>query len=451
MMKRALFILQAPKLSGQYASITPPLGILGLASYLESKGIPSDVIDYNITKPKSIDYGQYTMVCFGVMISNISNSLEQIKAIKEESPKTKIIIGGPYVKSDPEFFLNNPDIDALILGEAEETLHEFLTKEDPRTIKGLYLRDTNGKPFFTGNRPFIKDLDALPFPALDKVDIRKYNWPIKKSRPISTMVTSRGCPELCTFCSHALGFAWRSRSAKHVVDEIEWQVNELGVKEIAIFDDNFTLNMKRAEDICDLIKERKIEFNFQLPNGVRADKLNYHLLKKLKDAGCWYLALAPESGNEDTLVRIKKRFSLSHVEQAVRDCRKVGIKTMGLFMIGLPFESREHIERTIAFSQRLDTDFAQFAKVTLFPETELAQEYLASGHEVTKIESDRSLKAGYIEHEIPGIPKEDIPKYIQKAYRGFYLRPRKMFNIYRTLQKEDIIHLMQFAIGSKNM
>ena len=448
MKKNVLFIVGAPGKPQNYTSIMPPIGVLGLASYLESWGYSCDVIDYNVEKDRSLDFREYGWVCFSVLASNIEKTVKQINDVKQQNPAAQIIIGGPYVRSNPQFFLNIPEVNVLISGEAEETLHEFLKKGCDPTVLGLYLRDANGKARFTGKRPVIMDLDRLPFPALDKVDIKKYNWPVKRRRPISTIVTSRGCPEQCIFCSHSLGFEWRFRSAKHVVDELDWQVNELGVQEVCFFDDNFSLDLKRAEKICDLIKERKLDFTFQFPNGLRADRLNRHLLQQLKDAGCWYLALAPETGSDRVLKTIKKRFTLDKVQEIVRDCKEIGIRTMGLYMIGFPFETREDIEKTITFSQKLDTDLAQFAKVTIFADTELAMMY---GYEATNNEEDKALKTGLIQHEVPGISKEDVYKYSRQAYRGFYLRPKKMYNLVHMLRPTDLVHLAQYAISNKNM
>ena len=151
----------------------------------------------------------------------------------------------------------------MIIGEGEFTLHEYLTLSEVSKISGLLYLNEKKELTYNGDRKLLLNLDSIPFPALDKVPLHKYNAPLKKASPVSSISTSRGCPEKCTFCYSREG-VWRQRSAKNVVDEIEWQVNTLGVKELWITDDNFTLNRQRSMDIAQMIIDRKIKVYLQV-------------------------------------------------------------------------------------------------------------------------------------------------------------------------------------------
>lgn len=230
------------------------------------------------------------------MISNIENTLKTIQKIKWEYPGKRIIVGGPHVNSNPSFFTEHELIDLVSVGEGEYTMLELMEKMSPLGVRGLYYKDENNKTVFNGERDRIRNLDELPFPDLNLVDYKKYDVIIKQKKYISSIMTTRGCPFSCTFCFHSIGKQWASRSPENVVDEIEYQVKEFGIKEICIFDDNFTMNVERAKKICRLIIDRKIKIILQFTNGIRVDRVDKELLQLLKDAGLWLVAVAPESG-----------------------------------------------------------------------------------------------------------------------------------------------------------
>jgi len=296
----------------------------------------------------------------------------------------------------------------------------------------------------------IMKLDELPFPALDKVPIEKYNVPIKQSKPISNIITSRGCPMECTFCFHTS--IWRPRSAENVVDEIEWQVKKLGVKEIAVNDDNFTLDQKRAEKICDIIIERRIKVKLQSMNGIRADRVDEKLLRKMRKAGFWMVAVAPESGSEDTLEQVKKNLDLEQVVQVVKWCKELRLATYSFFMIGFPWENREDILKTIGFSRKLDTDFVQFSRVFPIEGTEFYGKIKKNNILPEQPVIDDGFFFGSTKHDaLTKISNEEVSNLIKKAYRNSYLRPKKMLRILRLLQIQDIYKLARYALITDSM
>jgi radical SAM superfamily enzyme YgiQ (UPF0313 family) len=430
----------------------PPLGILSIAASLEAKGIHTDVIDFSVDADAVIHPEIYDLIGFSINIANRETSLREIERIRTLCPSVPIVVGGPLCMSAPEVFTGNTNIDAVFACEAEEALYEYLTATDKSTVKGVYVR-VGSEVAFGGTREWIRDLDSLPFPALDKVPIERYNNYPKRARPIVSMITSRGCPYGCIFCSHSMGRKWRARSAEHVVDEIKRLVNDLNVREICIYDDNFSLDRKRAEAICDALIEGKISVKLQFANGLRVDNLDVKLLEKLKAAGTWFMGIAPEVGDPGVLKAIKKGFDLERVKEIREHCRRLRITTHGFFMIGFPFETRDTILRTIRFAKELDCEIVEFNKVIPYPKTELFDTLVSTGN----LLADPWMKAksyheGTIEtHRVGDVPAEEIKKMIQSAYRQYYLRPKKMVDLLRTFSIGDIFSLALYALRTSNI
>jgi radical SAM superfamily enzyme YgiQ (UPF0313 family) len=430
--------------------VLPPLGILSIAAYLESKNIKTDVIDFTIEPDAIINVSSYDIIGFSINIFNYERSSKEIENIKKCDNRVKVVVGGPLCMSSPEIFLIN-NVDAVFTCEGEEALYEFITKEDKKDVKGIYLKDDDGY-VYTGERELIRNLDELPFPALNKVNIRKYNNHPRKKRPISSIMTSRGCPFDCIFCFHAMGRKWRARSAENVVEEIKWQVSEFGIREILIYDDAFSLNRKRAEKICDLIISYNIDIILQFPNGLRVDNLDYSLLNKLKMVGTWLIAIAPETGNPEIMKIIKKEFDHDKVIQIRKVCRQLGIKTHGLFMIGFPFENKATILETIAFAKKLDCEIVQFSKVIPFPKTELYEMLEREGGVLNAIHEVKSYYGGTITtHKVGDLQKEDVNMLIRKAYRSYYLRVNKIIDLLLTFSIRDLIQLGIYALRIRNI
>jgi radical SAM superfamily enzyme YgiQ (UPF0313 family) len=430
----------------------PPLGVLGIASYLEAKGIQVDVIDFSISPDARVEAGRYDVIGFSINISNRQPSLQVIDSIRRSYPDQHLIAGGPLCMSNPEILTQSGHLDAIFTCEGEEALFEYLTSEDKASVKGIYLK--NGSDYhFTGVRAWIKDLDTLPFPAFDKVDMNKYSSVPKQGRPVSSMMTSRGCPFSCIFCSHAMGRKWRPRSPENVVEEIKWQVYEFGVREICVYDDNFSLNQERAEAICDLLIKEQLPLTLQFSNGLRADSLDERLLAKLRKAGTWLIGLAPESGNPDVMKKIKKGFDHSQVIAVRKECKRLGIKNHGFYMVGFPFESRQDIEDTVRFAKMLDCEIVEFNKVIPYAQTELHDIIVDGGYlledSVTEVQSYH--EGGITTHRVGDLSPDEVKHVIRKAYRDYYLRPRKMVDLLRTFSIRDLLELTTYAVRTGNV
>ncbi len=430
-------------------NVLPPLGLLGIASFVESKGIPVDVLDGQVSIEEP-DFSLYTVVCIATNISNARNTVHYIQKIREYYPEIKILIGGYQNVDRAKYWLTEYNVDAVIIGEGEYTLYEFLTQADISLIYGLLYFNEKKDLCFNGERKLLMNLDSMPFPALDKIQLNQYNAPLKKAFPVSSISTSRGCPEKCTFCYSREGI-WRQRSAKNVVDEIEWQVKTLGVKELWITDDNFTLNRQRAMDIAQMILDRKIKVYLQLKNGIRVDRVDRELLSKLKEAGLWLLSVAPESGNKETLEKIQKGFTLEKVKEVVDICKDIGIVTCGMFIIGFPWETKDNIEKTLQFADYLNTDIVQFARYTPIEGTPIYEELKKEGMIREDEFDDISIQTGYMNYQSKIVSKEYFKTIYKTAYRNYYFKPRRMINLIRKMPLSNLISCVKYGVQTESL
>jgi len=295
-------------------------------------------------------------------------AFEVASAAKSVDKGITTVLMGLDPSARPVDCLMHPNIDFVVIGEPEQTVLELADVleqgkiENLEKVRGIAFVK-RGKTIITPPRPLIQNLDSLPFPARHLLPMEIYFAAVKENplrgeirKPWAIMITSRGCPYNCVFCtSHTvMGRKWRARSPENVVDEIEQLVRTYHVKQIDFLDDNMTLDKKRMEAICDLIVERRLDIEWFSPSGVRADTLDENLLAKMKKAGCKKIRVAPESGVQRVVDQIiKKNLSLKDVENAVILCKKVGIKVGCFFVIGLIGETKKDIEETIKFAYKL--------------------------------------------------------------------------------------------------
>ncbi len=289
--------------------------------------------------------------------------------VKEIDPDVLTVVGGPHVSAVPEEFLNGAkNVDIGVAGEGEYAMLDIVKMHEGQKkieeIQGIVYRK-GGKVVQTPPRPPIKNLDELPYPAYHLVDMEHYLNPEKieyrsfKDRSIS-MITSRGCPFNCVFCSVHLhmGKAFRAHSVDYVVNHIEHVVNTYRVKTIFFEDDNLTFDLKRFEAICDRLLERKIGFKWETPNGIRADYLTLNLLKKMKRSGCQSVFFGVESGDQHVLDDIiSKSLDLNAVMNVAKMCKQIGLNTAAFYIIGFPGERKEDMQKTVEFALRLKKEF----------------------------------------------------------------------------------------------
>ena len=362
-----------------------PLGLLYVASVLDEAGYRTEILDAFMTDLSFRKFGDTTEVgmsyerikeeihrrkpdIVGIgnpFTSQVEHTIKVADIVKEIDSNILTVIGGPHVTVVPIDFLEEAsNVDVVVIGEGEYTMLDIIrflegTKKIEE-IQGLAYRKDN-KVVMNPPRPFIKDLDKLPYPAYHLVDMEQYLNPKRieyrsfQNRALS-MVTSRGCPFNCNFCSVHLhmGKAFRAHSVDYVVDHIEYLVNKYRVKTIYFEDDNLTFDLKRFEAICDKIIERDIKFQWETPNGVRADYLTLDLLKKMKKTGCQSVFVGVESGDQSVLDNIiGKSLRLNNVIKFAEMCKKIGLRTGAFYIIGFPGETKETMMNTVEFALML--------------------------------------------------------------------------------------------------
>ena len=358
-------------------------------------------------------------------------AFEVASTVKSIDADIITVLDGQHPSARPDDCLANQNIDFVVIGEPEYTMFELVDAlergvRDLTKTKGIaYVK--NGKTIITPQRPAIQNLDSLPFPARHLLPMEAYFAAVKENprrgeicKPWTIMITSRGCPYDCIFCTYCLiwGKKWRGRSPINVVDELEQVVQTYHVKQIDFEDDNLTLDKKRMETICDLIVERGLDIEWYNPTGVRADTLDENLLTKMKKSGCKKIRVAPESGVQRVVdLIIKKNLDLKSVERAVALCKKVGIKVACFFVIGLIGETKEDIEETIKFAYKLrhlGADSCIFSIATPLYGTELYEQAKRGGF-LRNCFSDEALAGAEPLIETPEFTADDLRELCARA------------------------------------
>lgn len=400
-------------------SPTPPFGLMSLGAYLEEHGIDVKIEDY-ILLPFTAervrrvleDYRPDVVGATGVTM-NINTALKCVKAYKEENPDLITVMGGPHVTFDADNILNdNHFVDYVVRGEGEVTFLEMLEKFDSKSsvkdVLGISYRD-GGAVVHNERRPFIEDINILPYPARHLVQLSKYK---ALGIPLN-MITSRGCPFKCIFCvgSKMVGQKVRYLDVKRVVDEFE-MLSKMGFYQINVVDDLFTANKKRCMAICDEIIARGIKHTW---NGfARVDTVNRELLEKMKEAGCNALCFGVESGNQEILDIIKKKITLQKVRDAVDLCFEVGMEPMCSFIMGLPGETRETVQKSLEFGRSLCKNYG-FHILAPFPGTEVREKADEYGLKILTDDWDR-YDANQSVTETAGIPHKEIDEIVGKFF-----------------------------------
>ena len=464
--------------------VAPCLGLGYLASALKKNG--HDVLILDGLREK-IEYNpsEWDIVGVSAMSTYFPECIEEVKKAKSYGLKT--IIGGPHIICDPIQSLIDSGADYAAIGEGERTMTQLAAGLPPAQVDGLaywnngkvvqskqsdamigetesgattFLMKENMYTLQVGKlkRDFQLNIDDFGRPDWSSIDPRTYpvapHGMIAHAHPIAPIITTRGCPYSCTYCSAPItaGKRMRYRDPKNVVDEIEMLVNDFGVKEIQIEDDNFTLNRKHCITICEEILKRGIKVLWSLPNGVRIDKLDKEMLLLFKKAGCVSMALGIESANQRILDMIKKELNQEIVKKVVQDVADVGIETVGFFMIGFPTETKQEIENTINFALELPLTRAIFAKVTPLPGTELFDLWEEKYSETGKVDW-KTFNYYQFDADWADCSFEEIAKLQTRATFRFYLRPKQLLTMLKQLNfaqyKRAITRLAKILLGTR--
>lgn len=376
------------------------------------RGFNPDAVIINATTPSVDSDAHYSRIC------------------KEETNgKVITIMVGPHVTAEPEDTLNRsrPYLDAVARREYDYTLKEFANSGDFLNLKGISCVKDGGV-MHNPDRPFIDDLDSLPFPAWSHIDPRDYYAPAKRN-PFLTIITGRGCEGRCSFCllpQTMYGRSYRPRSPENVLDELEYDLRLFpSLREVMFEDDTFTLDKykDRLEKICNGIIDRKIRISWSC--NARPDLLDISILKLMRKSGCRMFCVGFESGDEKILINIKKGISLDTMRRFARLCRQVRISVHGCFIIGAPGETKVSINKTARFAVSLPIDTVQFSGLCPYPGTEFyswcrSNNYITAGdwNEWVDVNGEQKTIVNF-----PGLSCEEMNRAIDRSLYSFYLRP----------------------------
>jgi radical SAM superfamily enzyme YgiQ (UPF0313 family) len=307
-------------------------------------------------------------------------------------------------------------------------LPEAIENGELKRVRGITFREEN-KIVSNKPRPFIKDIDKIPFPSRDLLPTDKYQFYGEK---YTAMLTSRGCPFGCSFCvsSRLFGGYWRGRSPENVLDEIKSVYEDYKIRNIEFIDDTFTLNINRAEKICEGMIKQGLDISWGASS--RVDTITRGLAEKMRKAGCWILFLGIESGCQRILNAIGKKITIEHVKKAVKTVKQAGIKVLGSFILGFPEDNAESIKQTIKFAKSLDLDYAEFSMLTPYPGTPLF-DYAVQNNLLLTWDWSKYTAVEPI-MQVKDIDEKQLKSLLQKAYISFYLRPKIVWNWLRNKQ-----------------
>ncbi|RPI60288.1 MAG: radical SAM protein [Ignavibacteriales bacterium] len=334
-----------------------PLGILYVSAYLERKGFSNEVFDTTFsTMQKMRDYlleFKPDVIAIYVNLMTKLNVLEIIKFTKANLHHTKIVLGGPEIRYNANDFLNF-GADYLVIGEGEETSLELMIAlnekryDDIKNIPGLGFKNQNNEIVFTTEREKLKEVDSLPFPGRDKINLQLYlnAWKERHGENAISISTMRGCPYTCKWCSRAVyGLSYRRRSPENVCDELELIQKEYNPDTLWFVDDVFTISHKWLNEFNETLKQRNLKIKFECIT--RADRMNEEVIKLLKDAGCFRVWIGAESGSQKVIDLMDRRVDVDQVRQMIKLTQNNGIQAGTFIMLGYPGETEDDIEETI--------------------------------------------------------------------------------------------------------
>jgi len=442
----------------------PCIGLAYIAAVLEKNNIEVEIIDdfasglgecgiLKRIKEKRID-----IVGIGCLTPSAPAVFSLAKKIKEYDKNILTVLGNIHASVFAEDILRTyAAVDVIVHGEGEFTMLELVRarekNKDFSNIDGISFR-CDGQVIRTKPRLLLEDLDELPYPSWKLLPFKKYGLlPFADiDKPTLTISGSRGCPYNCVFCSLLhINKKYRKRKTEKIVDEIECLVNNFSVKQIGFIDPIFPLFREDGLDFCAEMIKRGLNRKVVWICETRVDTVDRELLRAMAGAGCRRILYGIESGEQKKINNIQKNFSLNIARQTIQDTKKEGIQTVGFFMLGLPGDTSESINKTIRFSQEINLDFAKFAIAVPFPGSKLYEDLSSSGkfkrndwENFLTFHSD-SKDLVYIPGELTA---EGLMSMQRKAHFEFYLRPHIVF---KYLFKNRTVSMKNLFFGLLNL
>ncbi|HHT9113658.1 MAG TPA: B12-binding domain-containing radical SAM protein [Candidatus Wunengus sp. YC65] len=419
-----------------------PMELAYMAALLQEKGIETRLRDFPIERGTwgdvEVELRKFLpdLLIISVGTPTVDYDLFVCEIAKKINPNIITLAKGAHFDIfDKESMEKFPHLDIVIRHEVEAVMSELLKEENLEYIAGITFKTTDNKIIRNSNHKIFTDLDSLPFPARNLLKNQLYTRP-DTCEPLTVVMTSRGCPFRCTFClaGELSDYTLIMRDPIRVADEIEECIKKYKIENFFFYADTFTYKKEWVITLCEEIIKRGLRIKWGANS--RADTLDEDSIKVMKRSGCEVLGFGLESGRQETLNKSKKGIKLQNSENAIRLCKKHGIKSYMVFMIGFPWETREHVIDTIEFAIKLDGDFVDFTVVYPYPGTELYQmakemklfdETKLCGHDISRA----MQKTLYLS-------TEELAELRRYAIRRFYLRPsyivRKLIQIRSPLE-----------------
>jgi len=425
-----------------------PLGLLAIGSVLKRAGHEVKILDLRISNSPDSELKQAMSdfdpeaVGIGIMTIESESGFSGAAEVKKIDPNVTVIFGGPHCSHEPQYILSDPNVDYVVRGEGDRTIVELISaleaSADLSGVQGIAYRK-NGECVQTMDRPVITDLDWLN-QEYDLIEVERYFdfrssmdfFPAYRDRRFLPIVTSRGCPFLCTYCHDIFSKTMHYRSPEVVLDEIEFLMERYGVKEFHIVDDMFNLNMPRAKLILQMIIDRKLDIHISFPNGLRVDFFDDELIDIMTRAGVYRMALGVEAGSQRIQDMIKKDLDIGLVEGVVKRLTSARISVHGFFMLGFPTETREEMFETIDLACRSEFTTVNFSLVIPNPGTEIRQ---------TVIEENEKNSQEFSQYTTFNIDKtackvspHELQEIKREGHRRFYLSARRARQVLQTME-----------------
>lgn len=428
-------------------SYDPPLGLLSLAAYVRQHHYSVQILDCNVEFSNTDDefeaflqselvekYDHIKVIGFTTTTPSVKAAFRLAEIFRKYYPNARIVFGGAHASFVPDEALDKEYIDAVAISEGEETLRQLLNGDPYEDINGLAYKDySNGEVEFKRTKPRerVKELDELPMPAYDLIEIPKYK-PILgsyKRLPAMMMVSSRGCPWSCNFCRRPVGKMLAAHSAERIYEEMKMLAEVYGIKDISFQDDVFTVNHENVKRLCDLLIKYPLDIKWHC--FARVDIVSPDLLAKMKEAGCWQIMFGVENFNQQVLNGMSKGLEVQQIFDGVNWAKEAGIEVRVCMIVGNPGDTEEILENNIELVKKLDPDYLSNGILTPFP-----------GHAIYNwaMKEDRIVSYDWDRYygseplvKIDTMTPEQIKKMYRKMTFDVYFRPRfilkKLFSI----------------------
>jgi anaerobic magnesium-protoporphyrin IX monomethyl ester cyclase len=405
----------------------PIIGLATMAAVLEKNGYEVSVVDCprlhmsHEDLKREIARLEPDIVGITCVTATFSSALQAARVIKESYSRALIALGGPHATfMDRQILSEEPEVDIVVRGEGEKTILELASKISDSYLKGLQEVSgitfrKNGQIIQTPDRPFIPNLDQMPFPAYKYFPLRKYRLFRKLGLPI---ITSRGCPFQCAFCMvpKMSGKVFRARSPKNVVDELEWLRDVNGAGAFSICDEVFTYDKNRVFDICEGIKKRNIDLLWDCQT--RGDQISKKLLAEMRAANCQLISFGVESGSQKMLDIMNRGTTVEENERAIGWAKEAGLSVGISMIVGYPGETMDMLEQTLDFVRRTEPDDAYLSFATPFPGTKLYDLVKDLGWKMSDEWTHYETRTPVFEN--PSLPSEKIKKIRETFYNHYY-------------------------------